>query len=276
MKSLLKYMKDKRADQRDRYLLTLVAIIVIGYTFFLSSKIWMPPDKASVPATEVGHQVEANERRVSIVSWAYDEEQRKMEIMIDITNMSVDGINHYQWSAMEINKGRLQVEVIMEDNDFVVLHILKVPKRFEEISLRMGINSEDELKRDELFNDIRLYATKESVLRKVIRSDMSEVDYRIAACDAKIGTFNTQIEERRTLIEKERHVISEADITINNLEKSKAHQTISEIEETDSAITEVRNKKEVSEANVAIYQKEIENLKEKIVVQEEVKNSYEQ
>lgn len=273
---LLKRMKDKGADRRDRYLLTLVAIIVVGYAFFLSSKLWMPPDEASVPATEIGHQVEANERRVSIVSWVYDEEQREMEVMIDITNMSVDGINRYRWSAMEINSGRLQVEVIMEDNDFVVLHILKIPRRFEEISLRMGINSEDEVKREELFNDIRLYATKDSVSRTEIKSDMTETEYRIAACDAKIDNFNIQIEETQALIENERHTISEAENTINNLETAKVHQTSTEIEETNSAITEVRNKKEMSETAIVQYEKEIEDLKEKIAIQEEVRDSYEQ
>ena len=273
---LLKHMKDKGADRRDRYLLTLVAFIVVGYTFFLSSKLWMPPDEASVPATEIGYQVEANERRVSIVSWVYDEERREMEVMIDITNMSVDGINRYRWSAMEINSGRLQVEVIMEDNDFVVLHILKIPRRFEEISLRMGINSEDEVKREELFNDIRLYATKDSVSYAEIKSDMTETDYRIAACDAKIANFNIQIEETQALVENERNIISEAEVTINNLENSKAHQTSTEIEETNSAIAEVRNKKELSETAIVQYEKEIEDLKEKIAMQEEVKESYEQ
>lgn len=262
----------KYDERKDRYLQGILLVILIGYAFFLTSKIWLPPDEAEIPPTEPGYFIEGNDRKVTLVSWTYDEEKREMEVMLDITNMSIDGINRYRWSAMELNKGRLTVTPIVEQDDFVVLRIENIPRRFEEISLRMGISSEDQTNVDGEFTDLKIYGSKDSVTRGSIEDDMNERDYRIAACREKISIYEENISALEIRIADEKNIIAEAEKTIKRLEEGIEYQTESEIASTSSAIADVSSKIDTAESNIQSYEKEIAELEEKILLQREVES----
>lgn len=267
--SIIKKAKKLRGE-KDRYLISLVAVFIIGYTIFFTSKLWMPPDKASIPATEIGTIVEANERRVTLISWNYDDEKRLMEVTIEITNTALDGIERYGWSAIEINKGRLIVEPVIEEDSFVVLRITGVPKKYEEISLRMRID--DETGEEELA-DIKLYATKDSVTIDDIGGKLSSKEYKKKACLSKADIYSENIEELEDLIKEEKELIREAEKTIKNLEERKTQQAPSEVIETERSIAEIQNKMQNSQSSISQYESEIAELKEKIEMQMEVYNS---
>lgn len=261
-----------RFDKKDRYLRILMLVIVMGYIFFLTSKYWLPPDEATIPPTEPGTSVEGNDRSITLVSWIYDEEKREMEVMLDITNMSIDGINRYSYRATELNKGRLPVTTVIEADDFAVIRLGQIPRRFEEISLRIGIRNEDETKVDGEFTDIRIYGSKESVKKADITDGLTERDYRISACQERIAVYEKNISELEKQIAGENVTISEAEKTIKRLEENTQHQTESEIASTNSVITEISGKIDTAKNNIKEYEKQIEELKEKITLQEEVES----
>lgn len=255
---------------KDRYLKNIILFIIIGYIFFFSSKLWLPPDKAKVPPTDYGTSIEANDRTVTLISWVYDDDRRMMEVMIEITNKSVDGVNLYNWSAIELNSGILDLSTELEKENFVVIRIEKIPRRFEEISLRMGLNSEDEVNVEGEFSEIKMYATKDSVKKDEIIDGMNERDYRKAACIAKIENYENSISNLNEKIKEEKSVISEAERTISRLEKSKEQQTDSEMASTNSAISEVSGKIDTSNGKIKEYELQIEEYEEKIEIQKEV------
>lgn len=258
----------KMQQKKERYLISFLFVFVLGYLIFFTSKLWMPPDKASVPPTVIGKAVEANERRVTLISWTWDEEKREMEVILEITNTALDGVDTYRWSAMELNKGKIKVKPIIEQESFVVLELSDIPKKFEEISLRMSIKSEDEIKVKE-FENIRFYAVKESIKREKIKN-LDERGYKRKACLSKIDAYKERIDELKAKIREQEKIVADAKETIKNLEEKKLHQTETEIEETNKAISDVVNKMQTADSKIDEFTNEIEDFNEKIKMQQEV------
>ena len=104
----------------NTFLYSFMIIFVFGYLFFFTSSLWMPATYTGVDITPIGKTVNAGERAITVDAWNYCPEQKKMEIMIEIENNSIDGIDRYDWKV-RTREGVLEVKAVLEATDFVVL-----------------------------------------------------------------------------------------------------------------------------------------------------------
>ncbi len=260
----------------NRMLASLLALFIGGYFFFFSSNVWMPPAYEDITVTPLGSTLEQSSRRITLLSWTWDEETRKQEIMLDIKNASTDGVDAYRYEAKDINKGTLDIEVVCQAPDFVVLRLVDVPGRWTELSLRIMLPDEEAAEgEEEKLAVIKMYTTKEAVARAGIGEKQSEAAYRSQACDIRIASINRQIDQTLAEIKESKETIANAKERIEQLKAEKAWQTESEQAETLSMITELQGDIAAADSDQEEAGREIKELQEQIRLQEKLKEKYE-
>lgn len=267
-----KNVKIKR--QGNRLLIGAFLLFVASYCFFFTSKVWMPPTYEDIHVTGIGSTVQANDRKVTLVSWTYDEERHIQEVIFEIDNASIDGINQYRWSAIDISRGGCIVEPVVEQGDFIVLHIKDIPARWTELSLRMDVKPD--ASRQTEFQMMRFYTSKQTVSQVSSITKKSETAYRMEACDIWIGLHQTQIDKLAKEIEDCEEKIRNASDRIKELEGKEAYQT--EIEKADTlemiSGLESEKAKYLSEKESSLQ--EIAEMNQKIKLRKKMKESYQE
>lgn len=264
--------REKLKKEQNKILIGFAIIFLVGYTFFFTSNIWMPRSYEDARVTEIGSSIEANERKITLISWTYCEEKHAMEVVLEIENTSLDGIEEYLFTAYDKDEGRCEVEKRIDKSDLVVLDISKVPSRWTSMSLRMNAESGNTNTETENFSTIRLYASKRVIDRVDDITAKSEKEYRTISCNLKIEKFNGEIEAALSEIKECEETISSADKRIDELNAKLEYETKDEKAETLSQIASITSAKE--SANLTKQAKEdlIRQLSEKIDMQNAIKD----
>lgn len=259
----------------NRLLVSLLILFIGGYFVFFTSKVWMPPAYEDITVTPLGSTLEQSSRRITLLSWTWDEEAQKQEIMLDIKNAATDGVDTYTYEVKDINKGSLNVEVVIETPDFVVLRLPDIPSRWTELSLRIMLPAEDAVEgEEEQLAVVKMYTTKEAVARTGIGKKQSEAAYRCLACDIRIASLSRQIDQLLTEIKGYKETAENAVKRIKELEAEKEWQTESEQTETLSMITELQGTMAAAESDQEEAARQIQELQAQIELQEKLKDKY--
>lgn len=260
----------KKERRKKNILLNLfIFVFVFGYMLFLTSSSWYPAHTDLIRPTAINKEQLWNDRTVTVTSWEYSEEQQLMEIKIEILNTSYDGIDHYEYEAVDRKKGFFKVTPLLEDEDYLVLHISDIDKRWSEISLRLKLPGGDRESSDT--DQIKLYTNVDKVKRvDVIKSKTPKQYYA--------DRINEKIERYQDLISKltEENVgyqesINQAKENIVTMENKKEYQTDQEIKETEEIIVRInteidtmQSKVDENEATIIEYQERIGKAEEQM------------
>lgn len=245
---LLKMKEKAQRSKGNRFLWGFIIVFIVGYAIFFTSKHWLAPVYVGVPTTKIGETVSQNDRDVTIKSWVWSKEQKKMEIIVSIDNLSIDDEDYYSWIVKDRN-GRLKSKVVLEKPDFVVINVFGVKSDWTELALVMSLESGDR-KKDNAFKPITVYASTDTVRSVDEIEDKSEYEYKRAA-----------VEEIRMSYEKQIKALHS-----ENQEKEK------QIEAINEKIAELAAKKELeAESDAAVTQEKIDKLTdEKDTLQKEI------
>lgn len=264
------YQSKRKALNRstNRFLYTFLIVFVGGYLIFFTSTLWLPNTYIGVDVTPIGETVTAGDRNVTVDAWSFSREQKLMEVMIEIENNSIDGIDEYVWTA-KTKDGRLPVKIIAADPGFAVLHIADVPKDWTEASLRMTLpKSAGRAARE--FEPVQIYVNDKIVttVTKITEKDL--IAYKRQAYQSKIRSFTEQIQRLQRQTKATNRSIREADAKIAEIQEKMEYQTEREKEESNDLIDELLAKKENLTREKEEQEKEIKELQEKIILQEQI------
>lgn len=268
---IIKRSNDKLKREQNKLLIGFAVVFFVGYVFFFTSNIWMPRSYEDVRVTKIGSVVEANDRKVTLISWSFCEEQHLMEVVLDISNASIDGIEKYNFTAFDRNEGMCEVTKVIDTPNFVVLQIRKVPSRWTELSLRLDADSSLANQATADFTTMRFYTSKRVVDRVDDITVKSEKEYRLKACELKIKGFNDDINNALEEIKELDSVIAQADERIVALNQEREFQTASEKTETLNQISNIEATKETAIMQKQGKESDIRELEEKIEKQNELK-----
>lgn len=261
------YIKNK-----NKYLICFFLIFVIGYSLFFTSKIWMPTKKGNMD-THIGEIIEKNGHEVSILSWEYLEKNNEMEIYLYKNNKTADGIENFKYTALDKNKGDIKSKTVYEDNELAVIHLINVPKRWKNISLRIDIKNNINKNTDN-FETIKLYKLKENVKKVSDRNAFkfkSEKEYKIRVCNLKTKIIYKKIDNIRKNNSKLNHQLEKCDDKILELEEKAKYMTDEEKLDNTNVIAEIRNEKTAFQTKIFDNQNEIRELENKIIIQKKKK-----
>ena len=249
--------KLKKRNKRDfqRIMIALIAF----YAICLTSKMWLKNNYKNIDITPIGSVVSQNNREVTLISWSYCRDERKMEVLLGISNTAYDGNDTYEWSAEDKDAGSLKVTPIIEERNFVVLQLTDLPSRITVISLRM-----DQSKIQD-FETIRLYAAPDRNMKSVTDIKVkSKEEYQIQQIQSEIELANETISDLEEEIRKNKSTIRNLNTAIKDAESDLQYQTSSEMESTNQKISTLRSQKKNANEAIDTAKKKIQELNEKI------------
>lgn len=255
------FLQAKQRLQRNRNLFYVGFIIffIAGYLLFFTSKTWYWIDGKLVNATPFNTSFTIEGREIVLTRWDYSPKQNLMELELNISNNSTDGIEKYTYSAMERRKGHLKIKEMVTDSNFVILKILNVPKNWKEISLHMQIS------KDTVF---KLYTNKNQITVTNSIPDLSKKEYISKSIENNISYYEEKIQQKNKNIRKMKEKIKFAKKHIQQYKIDQVYQTEEERKTTDNKINTMAS--EINNFNTNIetdlndikeYQNRIENLK---------------
>lgn len=261
----------KRAKKKKSIILRIFLIVFFGgYALFFTSNSWYPSSSNLVSATKINRETSWVNRQVSILSWTYSESQRLMEVQLEINSTAVDGIDNYEYSALDRKKGFFNVTPVIEQDDFVVLHITGIDKGWSEISLRMQIPKNKQTD-DNSKKVLKLYTNKKAVQRTNTIKNKTTADYMMERLNSKVSGYESAI---ANLQKENNNIQSQIDARnkdINDLRGREEYQTENEIEKTEAMIKQAENDNEndtrtidTNNESIKEYQKRILKAKEEM------------
>lgn len=249
----------KLKKRNKRYFQRIMIALIAFYAICLTSKMWMKNNYKNIDITPIGSVVSQNNREVTLISWSYCRDERKMEVLLGISNTAYDGNDTYEWSAEDKDAGSLKVTPIIEERNFVVLQLTDLPSRITVISLRM-----DQSKIQD-FETIRLYAASDRNMKSVADIKVkSKEEYQIQQIQSEIELANLSISDLEEEIRKNKSTIRNLNTAINDAESDLQYQTSSEMESTNQKISTLRSQKKNANEAIDTAKKKIQELNEKI------------
>lgn len=242
-------LKDRISIKRNKDVIRFFIIIfffVGGYVFFFSSTYWMPTSADASYLTKIGVTNSWEDREVTINRWQYSETQQLMEIDLDVANKSYDGINKYKFSAMDLKGNKLKCDVMIEEDDWIILRISGIPKRWSDVSLRMEMP-------DGNGERLKLYTNVVDVEKVAELKSMDRNGYMAQKFNIEISNMQKEVEADNKQIDKLNNEIAEVQKEIERINKEKIYQTDKEKTESDSLIAEANS-------TITSKQKDIQEL----------------
>jgi len=257
-----KRKEEKLKKSSNRFLVRFLIIFIVGYSLFFSSKVWLPRTYEGVSVTPIGTTISANERNITINSWRYSDSQEMMEVILEIENLSIDGISEYKYQAFDKDK-EYEVKKVRGGNGFYVLRIYKVKNSWTELALRIDIRPDDKSKNGD-FEKIKIY-TNDKIVSKVSDLTLKSLkEYKEESYTQQIKTLEKRMAKNRTKKEKYEYSIKTANEKIKELEGKSKYQTQKEQTETAENIGAINQEKKNLEEKVTELEGEYKELKEKI------------
>ncbi len=262
-------MEKKKSLQDNLKFVIPINIIIIGYLFFFSSRLWMPVGSDVSFYTRLGVAQEWKDREITVIRWDYCEADRSMEIELDIQNKSFDGNNKYVASARDINEGFIDISKVVEEPDWIIIKLSDIPKRWSEISLRLGMTEDDD-------EPCKIYTNilKVNHVEQLGQDDIE--GYRIQRFNLEISNYEKEMKKNQKEIDKTQKTNDNITQEIRRLEQNKKNETDQQKNETDEIISNARS--QITMNNTAVQELEQKNTEiqkriEKVQIQiEDLKN----
>lgn len=256
--------KEKRVKKKSNKMLgTFLIIFILGYIFFFTSNFWLPPTYTDAAVTPMGSTVSYNDRNITVASWTYSPEEKRMEIILNIENLSIDGIERYDWTLRDKN-GKLRAYVTAESDTMVAVVAENISRRWTEVALRMRLRTED-LDMDPDFGYYDIYMSDKAVkLVEHIPEQRTITEYMKIADIAQVEGLQNQIQALEDENIELKEQISNAERKIAELTDGMEHQTSSEKTTTTAAIAELEGKRDTAQDSIDTNQEKISELQEKI------------
>lgn len=258
--------RKKLKRRNKRYFQRIMIALIAFYSIFFTSNIWLRSDYSNIDITPIGNVVTGNNREVTLISWNYCSDDKKMEILLGISNTSYDGNDTYAWTAEDRATGSLTVNPIIQTRTFVVLQLVNLPSRISVISLRMDNPDIKEFETLRIYGDPKRNITSVSSIQ-----EKTENEYHVQQLQSEINIVTQNIENLQEEINTNQEKIQNLNYAIKEAENDLQYQTTSEIESTNQKISSLRSQKkgladiiDNNKSKIQELQQKIENLNQEI------------
>lgn len=258
--------RKKLKRRNKRYFQRIMIALIAFYSIFFTSNIWLRSDYSNIDITPIGNVVTGNNREVTLISWNYCSDDKKMEILLGISNTSYDGNDTYTWTAEDRATGSLTVNPVIQTRNFVVLQLVNLPSRISVISLRMDNPDIKEFETLRIYGDPKRNITSVSSIQ-----EKTENEYHVQQLQSEINIVTQNIENLQEEINTNQEKIQNLNYAIKEAENDLQYQTTSEIESTNQKISSLRSQKkgladiiDNNKSKIQELQQKIENLNQEI------------
>ena len=211
----------------------ILVIIVLGYTFFFTSKFLFHEEKSLLYTEMQTEQPLSNEVSLTLQKWIYSPKENLMMVMFSAKNDSLQNLD-LNWSTAERHNNtmlNLETEIIYPFENIVVVNIAGIHKNFEEISLSLQLDSED------VANPVVQFYTNKNLVATVEKiGTYTDNDYRIEYLNIQKSDKEKAVKE---LSDENQTLLADNETyrkAMESMIENQRFETIAEIEETDRKI----------------------------------------
>ena len=247
----------KWKNKNNKIILIGLVICIFIYALFFTSNLYIK-NTGNFVVTPIGEVKTLGSKNISISKWEYSKSQGLMEIAIDIKDREYSDKNTFAFSAVTKPESSLKINIIIEESDFIVVHIENIPKDFTEISFRMKFEDPNETEVIRFYSNINEIKIADNITAK------TKVQYFIDS----LMNANLELEKNILQFNEEIDELENRIISINQnsekLEENKKFQTEEEILTTDTSIRNNNTKIDESNGKIEELREKIQNAEEKI------------
>ena len=230
-------VREERIGKKSAPLVGFLAVIVVGYFVFFTSKLWLPDIATLKSATPYYQKLVYETYDIYLTQWRYDEKANRMQVIIELENK-------------EVLDQKLDFEAVMyQDSEFVLLHIEEVPKAWKEISFRVGKENKA----------TRFYTNVNEIERGKVPVKVTENDCKKERLQAQITYDDAQIAEKEKKIKAYEVENEKLEKRITSL-KEATYPSEEETQKAEDTILKAQNQIAVNQNQVAEIEKEIETI----------------
>lgn len=241
-------VREERIGKKSAPLVGFLAVIVVGYFVFFTSKLWLPDSATLKNATPYYQKLVYETYDIYLTQWRYDEKANRMQVIIELENKEVLD-QKLDFEAVERNSGTLKIKVMYQDSEFVLLHIEEIPKAWKEISFRVGKESKA----------ARFYTNVNEIERGNAPVKVAENDCKKERLQAQITYDDVQIAEKEKKIKAYEVENEKLEKRITSL-KGATYPSEEETQKAEDTILKAKNQIVVNQNQVAEIEKEIETI----------------
>ena len=235
--------------KKSLYLMISMVVIILGYLFlFLGNSLGRNKHQL---VTELGIPNNINEHYLTIDSWIYEPNSKKMEIVFNVDNKSYDGKDIYTCSAISRKRSNIQAEVIVNTRDILVVHLSNVMPNFGEVSLRISYDELTELE------PLKVYTNQDDVEIVDGISEKTVYQFYIERNERLIEKYTEENKIYNNEIQALNEKIENANVSISDLQNQFGYKTDAQLKQIESDIMNIQT-------NIALYQKDIDTFQQKI------------
>ena len=241
-------MKNK-IEKENRGNFILCIIIVAGYLFFLSSKMWLPDMGELIDPTSFYTKQRLDDDSVYLTKWDYAEADQTMEVVIEVESKDLLS-SEFQCEAVERTSGKLHTKVVLKDADYMVVLITEIPDKWKEISLHIENKAKD---------TVNVYTNVSAVNRVAKLSARDMEGYLCDRLQGQIDYDTYQIQQK----EKEISDLTKENQQLNDRAeelRSNKYPTQSEADDAADRVEEAERKIEGNTSTIEKNQDEIDEL----------------
>ena len=215
---------DLKRVKKDRHQIRILIIILCGFAYFFLSKGFLESQE-DLLFTPLYETVSLENREISIASWKYSSNEKRMELLLKIDNPLYSN-DDVIFSAAS-RKGNLQTDVKSKFNDLYVVFIEGVSRDFKEISFRVTINN----KVVKLYTNVYRVEKADTIYLK------PNVEYKKIYLENIANGYRQHIEADTAEIQQHQDKIADFEQQIIEYQAAKKYQTAKEINDTNAAIS---------------------------------------
>jgi len=269
----MKKKKRKNLKMNVSSIYIVVALIfILGFGFFGTSKIFIA-EEIPINQTKLNEEFDLRSNgKFSISSWIYDKEKNMMEIIL-VTNGIKNFSSELDFSSISKKnlKQELPLEVVYNDNDIYIIHVKKVPSKFDQVAIRLNKtdkNMHDIFDEDkEQLENKRVISTIYTDERVVENKEIIEKDIKNYALQVTESLISKSFADKEKL-EKDIKKIDDYNKELNEeMEKLKSellYQTVEEQVDTNNSIYRLERDIELRNKDKETMLQDIKNIETKI------------
>ena len=238
----------------------MLAIIVLGYAFFFTSKFLFHEEKILMYTDLQTEQPLSNEVSLTLQKWIYSPNECAMTVMFSAKNDSLQNLD-LNWSTAERHNNtllNLETEIIYPFENIVVVNIAGIPENFEEVSLSLQLDSED------VANPVVQFYTNKNLVATVEKiGTYTDIDYRIEYLNIQKSDKEKAVKE----LSDENQTLADNVVyrkTMESMIENQRFETTIEIEETNSKIKAYQQQIDSNENIISKNRYKISDLQSEI------------
>lgn len=243
----------------SRFYIIFFSIFIFGNAIFFLSKLFLPSSGGEY-FTPPGDVVNIYGHTFTLYRWDYCENTNTMEVELDVENNDFDGHDTYQFSAITSDNKSLDINLIVEESDYIVLQIKGVPK---DTNVALQISSE-------ALNDyVKIFGNTYESRKVDILTIKTKNAYLIDRANVEIDGFKSDIKTKNDEIKTLETKISNIDIANQKLREEMKFMTADEAAAAEDKINNNNAKKQQYIEEIENKNRDIVELNYKILFTEE-------